>query len=206
MQEYLGKKSGRVWNFSQFIFNTFKAQMGLHKEFPGTNYDYPKHNWSTGVDPNVQSHWRRITELSNNKVIQYNAAISGAVTKNLVKELKALNEWSKKNLNQSYPDYVTLFIGGNDVCMHVPSTKSKPTPAKDFGKNVENIVKEILGKSPKTKVMMVSLPNLRTVANLLNDEKLLVGLKLVVGYGKRVEFVQILLLKKMSKKQLSHNS
>jgi lysophospholipase L1-like esterase len=171
------KKSGRVWNFSQFIFNTFKTQLGLHKDFPGTNYDYPKFNWSTGTDPNVQSHWRRISELSNTKIKQYNAAISGAITTNLLKELKTLNEWSKKNLKQNYPDYVTLFIGGNDVCMHVPETKLKPTTPTKFGKNVEKIVKDIMGSSPKTKMMVVSMPNLRTVANLLNDQKLFGGLK-----------------------------
>ncbi|MEE2744299.1 MAG: SGNH/GDSL hydrolase family protein [Bdellovibrionota bacterium] len=170
------KHSGRIWNFSKFVFSGLKMQMGLNKDFPVTNFDYPVYNWSTGTDPNIQSHWRRISELSDKKIKQYNVAISGATSENLKDELKKLNEWSVKNLKQPYPDYVTLLIGGNDACIY-PGGKTEPTTSKRFGENIENIVKEILTKSPRSKMLLVSMPNFITMTSMLRNQRLFSGKK-----------------------------
>lgn len=170
------KRSGRIWNFSKFVYSGLKMQLGLNKDFPVTNFDYPVYNWSTGTDSNIQSHWRRIAELSDVNIKQHNVAVSGATSENLQMELEKLNEWSKKNLKQEYPDYVTLLIGGNDVCIY-PGGKTEPTTPRRFIENMDKIVKNILTKSPRTKMMLVTLPNFITMTNMLRNQRLFSGRK-----------------------------
>jgi len=65
-------------------------------------------------------------------------------------QLPRLHTWSLKNLNKDYPDYVTLFIGANDLC--------DGTTKEDFGENVSSIVLTLTTANPDIHILLVPLP------------------------------------------------
>jgi len=63
-------------------------------------------------------------------------------------------------------DYVTVLMGGNDVCT---SSESAMTTVTDFRAQFTSAMNVIVSKSPRTRVYVVSIPNVYQLWNVLKD-------------------------------------
>ncbi len=136
--------------------------------------------WATGnnTESLVNSHYRRLLsmpKLSSSNVEAFNAAVSGEDSQQVLDfQLGELKQWTRMNFKQSFPDYVALFIGANDLC-----AKSVPEirPIGSYYKNMTQIVDTILEQSPKTKLLVNSLPNAARLRAVSAGQKTLGGMK-----------------------------
>jgi len=117
--------------------------------------------WSAGYNTHgkVLTHARRLAALDPSRSLKVmNVAHSGDTVLDILSEqLPKLNAASQKNLGQAYPDYVTILVGANDICA---KDMTDTTSVQDFHDRLDKVVSEILEKSPRTKVMLSSLPNI----------------------------------------------
>ena len=113
--------------------------------------DNPTHSWSTGTNANVRSHYLRILE-ANPAILgkNFNDARSGAKMADLAGQAAVANT--------QQVDYVTILMGGNDVCA---SSESAMTPVATF--RLSPGCDERPGRlSPNAKVYVVSIPESTT--------------------------------------------
>ena len=122
--------------------------------------DNPAGSWSTGTNTTVNSHYRRLLAL--NPAIQgknYNHARSGAKMVELDGQLTAV---AARNV-----DYVTVLMGGNDVCTSSPATM---TSVADFSSQFSLAMDHFSRDSPNTRVFVASIPRvLRLWSTLKNN-------------------------------------
>lgn len=125
------------------------------------------YSWATGLNlfKPVNSHAHRIVKLLNGAQFRTrNAAVSGAVAKDVVvDQLPKLMDWSQSKLGQAAPDYVTVFIGANDICK---DTYDQMTSTSDYINTVATAVDTMLAKSPRTKVLVMTLPKIDTLQSV----------------------------------------
>lgn len=126
--------------------------------FPYT--DNAAGSWSTGTNTSVASHYRRLLAL--NPAIQgknYNYARSGARMVDLNGQLTTVAS--------RHVDYVTVLMGGNDVCTSSPATM---TSVADFDSQFTFAMDNFTRGSPNTRVYVVSIPRvLRLWSTLKNN-------------------------------------
>ena len=122
--------------------------------------DNPAGSWSTGTNTTVNSHYRRLLAL--NPAIQgknFNHARSGAKMVELDAQLTAVAG--------RHVDYVTVLMGGNDVCTSSPATM---TSTADFTSQFTVAMDNFTASSPSTKVYVLSIPRvLRLWSTLKNS-------------------------------------
>ncbi|SNY64772.1 SGNH/GDSL hydrolase family protein [Paractinoplanes atraurantiacus] len=109
-----------------------------------------RRSWATGSDSAVDSHYRRIRD--SNAAIKgkaYNFAEPGADSADLAAQ-------ARKAVNTKV-QYVTILIGSNDAC--APSTRGM-TPVATFRQRVDSGLARLKKGLPKTRVLMVSIPDL----------------------------------------------
>jgi lysophospholipase L1-like esterase len=124
--------------------------------------DNPAASWSTGTNSTVVSHYTRLIGL--NPAINghaFNDAKSGARMVDLAGQLATV---ATQNV-----DYVTVLMGGNDVCQ--PS-ESAMTPVADFTAQFSNAMATFTAASPNTNVYVVSIPNVYNLWNVLKNNGL----------------------------------
>ncbi|HEX5823712.1 MAG TPA: GDSL-type esterase/lipase family protein [Candidatus Limnocylindrales bacterium] len=115
--------------------------------FPYT--DNAAGSWSTGTNTGVASHYSRLLAL--NPAIRgknYNDAKSGA-------RMADLNGQMTKVVSQ-HVEYVTVLMGGNDVCTSSPATM---TSVAAFTSQFRTAMDTITAGSPGTRVYVVSIPS-----------------------------------------------
>ena len=126
--------------------------------FPYT--DNAAGSWSTGTNTSVASHYRRLLAL--NPAIQgknYNYARSGARMVDLNGQLTTVAS--------RHVDYVTVLMGGNDVCTSSPATM---TSVADFNSQFTLAMDNFTRSSPNTRVYVASIPRvLRLWSTLKNN-------------------------------------
>lgn len=126
--------------------------------FPYT--DNAAGSWSTGTNTSVASHYRRLLVL--NPAIQgknFNHARSGARMVELNGQLTAV---ASRRV-----DYVTVLMGGNDVCTSSPATM---TSVADFSIQFTLAMDNFTASSPNTRVFVASIPSvLRLWSTLKNN-------------------------------------
>lgn len=109
--------------------------------------DYPQNSWSTGTSTTVNSHYLRLTArnpaMSDNAT---NLSVSGAKMVHLPAQMEQAAALA--------PDYVTVLIGGNDLCT---DTEALMTEVPDFQTQFEAAM-EAISASPGTTVYVVSIP------------------------------------------------
>jgi lysophospholipase L1-like esterase len=148
----------------------------LTKDF--SSVESPDFSWSTGLDSRqrVMSHAQRLRALVNAqpdapRFVAHNSAISGAVARTVrTRQLPELQAWSRLTLGQDAPDYVTLLIGPNDICA---DKVEDMTSTADYIADVSAVVDEMLEKSPRTRVLMVGLPNIASLQGVAREAKLI---------------------------------
>jgi PKD repeat protein len=118
--------------------------------------DYPANSWSTGTNASVNSHYLRL--LAAGAPISgrnYNRSVSGAKVADLNAQMA--------NVVALAPDYVTVLIGGNDVCT---DTVAQMTSVADFRSRFATAMTTLASGSPSTAVYVVSIPNVHQLWNL----------------------------------------
>jgi lysophospholipase L1-like esterase len=109
-----------------------------------------RNSWSTGNGTVVQSHYRRIRE--GNSAIKGNAgnfAESGARAVDLAGQAR--------RAVRAKAGYVTVLIGANDACAR---TVDAMTSVKTFRSQIDAALGELKKGLPKTRVLVVSIPDL----------------------------------------------
>jgi len=125
--------------------------------FPYT--DNPSASWSTGTSSTVNSQYLRLLKL--NPRIQghnYNDAVSGAKMANL-------NGQMQKAVAQRV-QYVTVLIGGNDLCT---SSLGTMTPVATFRSQLTTAMSTLTSGLPSVRVQVVSIPNAYHLWQLFKD-------------------------------------
>jgi hypothetical protein len=131
-------------------------------------------SWAAGMDDGmrVMSHAQRLTFLGRNqgRLKVFNASISGAEVEDLLNDQwPKMNEWSLANLGQEAPDYLTVLIGANDVCSN---STAEMTPLNVYHARLYSLIDEIARRSPKTKILMSSLPNIEKLRKVAYNQRL----------------------------------
>lgn len=118
----------------------------------GSNFgEHPEHSWSTGYDSRdgVSSHYERLLKL--NKAISgynHNDAESGAQMDDLVNQVDLAI--------QHQAEYVTIQMGGNDLCM---SSVSTMTPTETYRAEFRAAAEKLEASLPNAKVYVSSVPD-----------------------------------------------
>ena len=121
--------------------------------------DNPPYSWSTGENASTRSHYLRILE-ANPAIFgkNFNDARSGAKMVDLDGQVAVANG--------QQPDYVTILIGGNDVCA---SSESAMTPVATFRTQFETAMSDLAAGSPNAKIYVVSIPDVYNLWVILHN-------------------------------------
>ncbi|HEX5589577.1 MAG TPA: GDSL-type esterase/lipase family protein [Candidatus Limnocylindrales bacterium] len=122
--------------------------------------DAPQNSWSTGTSSSVNSHYLRL--LAAGAPISganHNLSVSGAKAANLAAQMQ--------NVVAIQPDYLTVEIGGNDVCT---DTVGQMTAVADFRAQIESAMAILAAGSPGTHVFMASIPDAYQLWALFKDD------------------------------------
>jgi lysophospholipase L1-like esterase len=118
--------------------------------------DAPHNSWSTGWSTSVNSHYLRL--LAAGAPIggrNFNHSVSGAKMIHLADQMATLQSVQ--------PDYLTVLIGGNDLCT---PTFEGMTSVPAFRAQFEAAMAMLVAVSPNTKVYVVSIPDVYQLWNL----------------------------------------
>jgi lysophospholipase L1-like esterase len=124
--------------------------------------DYPQNSWSTGTNSTVNSHYLRLLALGapisgqNN-----NLSVSGAKAAGLNAQM-----WNVLAL-EPQPDYLTVQIGGNDLCT---DTFDAMTSVDDFYEQFKTAMTTLKSGSPDTYVYVVSIPDAYQLWTLFHND------------------------------------
>ena len=111
--------------------------------------DYPQNSWSTGTNSTVNSHYLRLLALNPSISGQnYNGSVSGAKMADLSGQMQTVAGLQ--------PDYLTVLIGGNDLCTDTVGTM---TSVSAFRSQFETAMATLNASSPNTNVYVSSIPN-----------------------------------------------
>ena len=111
--------------------------------------DAPQNSWSTGTSTSVSSHYLRL--LAAGAPISgrnYNRSVSGARVADLEGQMLAAAALD--------PDYLTVLIGGNDLC--TDTVGEMPLPAT-FEAEFQAAMVALARESPETHVFVSSIPD-----------------------------------------------
>jgi PKD repeat protein len=121
--------------------------------------DSPQNSWSTGWNTSVNSHYLRLLSadapISGNN---YNFAVSGAKMADLNGQIV--------NVVGVKPDYLTVLMGGNDLCT---STVQEMTSVSDFRAQFDTAMQTLTAGAPNTHVYIVSIPNVHQLWELFRS-------------------------------------
>jgi len=124
---------------------------------PSAYADYPANSWSTGTSTTVNSHYTRLLALGAPITGKnYNDAVSGAKMWDLNGQMASVNAQGV--------GYVTVLMGGNDVCT---SSESTMTSVSTFAGQFETAMTTLTKGSPSALVYVVSIPNVYNLWSVL---------------------------------------
>ncbi len=131
-------------------------------------------SWTTGLDSGdvIKSHAYRLKKMRGSLKV-YNAAVSGSEAKDVLdKQLDKVLSWSRKELGQGAPDYVTVMIGPNDIC---DPKISGMTPTADYQNRVSQVVGTLLAAEKKTRILISSIPNIEPLRRTAKNARAFIG-------------------------------
>lgn len=122
--------------------------------------DAPQNSWSTGTSNTVNSHYLRLLALGAPiNGANYNRSVSGAKVAGLNAQVV--------NVLALQPDYLTVEIGGNDLCT---GTVAEMTLVSDFRAQFLAAMTTLTAGSPNTHVYVVSIPDAYQLWNLFKGD------------------------------------
>ena len=120
--------------------------------------DYPANAWSTGTNATVNSHYQRLLALG--------APISGQNHNRSVSGAKMINlDAQMANVVSLQPDYVTVLMGGNDLCT---DTVAQMTSVTAFRSQFEAAMSRVMAGTTAN-VYVLSIPNVYQLWNLFKN-------------------------------------
>lgn len=121
--------------------------------------DHPADSWSTGPAgwDGVYSHYERIRDTINPKVIAYNDSRDRAKARDL--QSQATAAVSQK------AEYVTVLIGANDLCTSSPTTM---TSEEDFRAQIRAGLQTLAAGLPRARIFLSSIPNIYQLWSVLH--------------------------------------
>jgi len=126
--------------------------------------DQPQNSWSTGTSSTVLSQYVRI--LLQNRLIlgnNHNDAVSGA-------KMADLNGQAQNAVSQGV-EYVTILMGGNDVC--TPSEETM-TSVETFRSQFEEAMDTLTSGLPDARIFVASIPDIYHLWFILHDNPIAV--------------------------------
>ena len=121
--------------------------------------DAPQNSWSTGSSQTVQSHALRLQALGAPLAGRiYNQSVSGAKAIDLNGQMHGVADLD--------PDYVTMLIGGNDLCT---DTVAEMTLVTDFRTQIDAALATLMNGTVETRVYVVSIPDVYQLWNLFKN-------------------------------------
>lgn len=118
--------------------------------------DAPQNSWSTGTSASVNSHYVRLLAAGAPISGQnHNRSVSGARMSDLAGQMQTVVPLA--------PDYVTVLIGGNDLCT---DTVAQMTDPQVFRDQFASAMGTLTVGSPTTYVYVASIPNVYQLWNL----------------------------------------
>jgi PKD repeat protein len=124
----------------------------------GLGSDYPANSWATGTNSTVNSHALRLQALGA-QLTRHNLSASGAKMANL--------DGQMANVVAVQPDYVTVLIGGNDLCT---DTVAQMTSVTDFRTQFQTAMTRLMNGTTNTVVYVVSIPNVYQLWSLFRSQ------------------------------------
>ena len=122
--------------------------------------DAPQNSWSTGTSASVNSHYLRLLALGSPiSGANHNRSVSGAKMAGLAAQMQAAASLQ--------PDYVTVLMGGNDLCT---DTVAQMTTVADFGAQFQAAMATLATASPGTNVLVVSIPDVYQLWTLFKND------------------------------------
>jgi lysophospholipase L1-like esterase len=122
--------------------------------------DAPQNSWVTGTSSTVNSHYLRLLALGAPiSGANHNLSMSGAKMAGL--DAQMLNAVGLQ------PDYLTVLIGGNDVCT---DTVGEMTSVATFRAQFETAMSTLTSGSPDTHVYVVSIPDVYQLWSLFKGD------------------------------------
>jgi lysophospholipase L1-like esterase len=124
--------------------------------------DYPQNSWSTGTSASVNSHYSRLLAFGAPiSGASHNLSVSGAKVADLNAQMQAVVALP------TGPDYVTVLIGGNDVCT---DTVAEMTSVVTFRAQLDAAMATLEAGSPETNVYVVSIPDVYQLWSLFKGD------------------------------------
>ncbi len=123
--------------------------------------DHPDYSWSTGTQAQVNSLYSRL--LAVNPAIvgrNYNDAVSGAQMSNLAGQAS--------NAVSQNPDYVTILMGGNDICN--ATNESGITLTSTFQTQFQAAMNVLSGGLPNARIFVASIPDIYNLWSVLHND------------------------------------
>ncbi|HET7686639.1 MAG TPA: GDSL-type esterase/lipase family protein [Candidatus Limnocylindria bacterium] len=118
--------------------------------------DAPQNSWSTGTSSTVNSHYLRLLAAGATISGQnHNRSVSGAKMGDLVGQVQTVLPLA--------PDYLTVLMGGNDLCTDTVAEMTDPTVFRD---QFDAAMATLTAGSPNTRVYVVSIPDVWQLWNL----------------------------------------
>ena len=124
--------------------------------------DAPQNSWATGTSSTVNSHYLRLLALrAPISGANHNLSVSGAKMAGLDAQMQNVSALSPK------ADYLTVLIGGNDVCT---DTAAEMTSVLAFRDQLDAAMATLKAGSPNTDVYMVSIPDVYQLWSLFKGD------------------------------------
>jgi lysophospholipase L1-like esterase len=120
--------------------------------------DAPQNSWSTGTSSSVNSHYLRLQAAG--------APIAGRASNHSVSGAKMADlNGQMQTVVPAAPDYVTVLMGGNDVCTDTVAQMTDPGVFRD---QFAAAMATLTAGSPTTWVYVVSIPDVYQLWSLFN--------------------------------------
>ena len=130
-------------------------------------FDNPQYSWSTGSDASVQSHYFRILQSNPNVNLKnFNYAVSGA-------KMTQLNgQAANVNATPGGVEYVTIEMGGNDVCT---TSEATMTEVATYRAQFQSAMDTLTIGFPIRRIFVASVPDVFHLWEILHTNTSAVG-------------------------------
>ena len=131
---------------------------GFSTRWPGGFIGNGRYNWSTGVSDKVKSHFSILKKIISKDLKAVNVAKSRATSYGLAEQLEKVKV---PTIN-----YLTLLIGGNDVCGW---SEEYVEDMRKFSDNVKHIIDKAIDINAEVRIVLPSIPNMYRLYYLGKD-------------------------------------
>ncbi len=129
----------------------------------------PNLSWAEGTNEKVQGQIWRLKQL-NPQMDYKNFSVAGVYSSHVATEqLEAARSWSRQNNRHEFPDFVSLFVGANDLCQTAPE---KIPSVASYQKNISHILWQVLS-SPNAHLLVLPLPHFENLKRNVEAAKVL---------------------------------